>query len=510
MSRPLLVVGLAICFCFYADRTQIFNKIQKQFSSETFRAMSWIVFATGVVSLRRSTGVLPTERVKFTQLGDQPFLSRDQTDEWKGWMQFMILIYHYTGASKVLWIYEIIRVLVASYLFMTGFGHAVFFYKRGDYSLRRCAYVLVRLNLLSCVLPYIMRTDYLFYYFAPLVSFWFIVIYLTMRIGQSKNGSFLFLTSKLLLSAIVVTAFIITPGILEKIFLILKHTCRIHWDVVEWRFRVFLDMYIVYVGMFAGVFHVRLMNELQRERASNILFRFIRSYFRTVCTVSIIASLVIIPGFWALTRRSPDKYDYNWWQPYISPLPIISFVILRNSNRHLRNYYSSIFAWLGRCSLETFTLQFHIWLAGDTKGLLSMGIFDDVEVGGRRLEFLLQTALFLWTSWHVANATGAITSWIIDPREGRKNSDIGGETRANGEKANLELPRTRSHESGSLVNGRVRLGRGSIPMWLGRLPVLVSDSLKVRLGLILFVMWLFNMVCRLFIFPTLRFCISEA
>ena len=42
---------------------------------------------------------------------------------------------------KVIPIYMQIRVLVSSYLFLTGFGHFTFFWKKGEYSLFRCSQV---------------------------------------------------------------------------------------------------------------------------------------------------------------------------------------------------------------------------------------------------------------------------------------------------------------------------------------------------------------------------------
>ena len=46
-------------------------------------------------------------------------LSRDQTEEWKGWMQVMFVWYHYFKAAET---YNAVRIYIAAYVWMTGFG----------------------------------------------------------------------------------------------------------------------------------------------------------------------------------------------------------------------------------------------------------------------------------------------------------------------------------------------------------------------------------------------------
>lgn len=56
-------------------------------------------------------------------------------------MQIIILIYHMTGASSVIPLYMQMRVLVSSYLFLTGYGHFCFFWNGGSPSLSRLCQV---------------------------------------------------------------------------------------------------------------------------------------------------------------------------------------------------------------------------------------------------------------------------------------------------------------------------------------------------------------------------------
>ncbi|KAG0312534.1 hypothetical protein BGZ99_009453 [Dissophora globulifera] len=116
IMRSFAIIGAAVVCMYCADRTSLISKGNKIFSASSFTFLIFLSIMAGLVTLKQAEV-------------DQPFLSRDQTDEWKGWMQIVILIYHYVAASSVSAIYNPVRMLVASYLFMTGFGHFVFYYK---------------------------------------------------------------------------------------------------------------------------------------------------------------------------------------------------------------------------------------------------------------------------------------------------------------------------------------------------------------------------------------------
>ncbi|KAI6136571.1 10 TM acyl transferase domain found in Cas1p-domain-containing protein [Pisolithus sp. B1] len=368
----LAVFGATVCIIYLADRTGLWLKEQKEFSSLAFACLVLSSICIGLLTLHRGDK-------------DLGFLNRDQSDEWKGWMQIAILIYHYFGASKISGIYNPIRVLVAAYLFMTGYGHTTFYLKKADFSFLRIAQVMVRLNLLTLALVYSMNTDYLSYYFTPLVSMWFMVIYATMAIGSQLNHNTPFLVCKILSSMAMFAIFMLQNWPLESLFTVLKQLCNIDWSVREWTFRVTLDQYIVYWGM------IREYHLTDHPLWPTLV--------KIACGCSVLILLC--------------KFTYNSWHPYISFLPITAFIILRNATPILRSSSSRAFAFIGKCSLETFIIQFHFWLAGDTKGVL-------LVIPGTRwraLNFVLTSFVFIYVSHQVAWASGEITSLICDQRE---------------------------------------------------------------------------------------------
>ncbi|KAF8758534.1 10 TM Acyl Transferase domain found in Cas1p [Rhizoctonia solani] len=387
---PMFIFGVACSLLFFADRTGIWLKEHKQFDPWAFGGLSALALVTGLATMKRADK-------------DLGFLNREQTDEWKGWMQLAILIYHYFGASKISGIYNPIRVLVAAYLFMTGYGHTTFYLKKADFGFSRVAQILVRLNLLTIALAYAMNTDYISYYFAPLVSWWYLIIYFTLFVGAKYNDRTAFVLAKITVSMALHTWFMHESWILKELFEILEGTFQIEWVAREWNFRVTLDQFIVYVGMLTAIAFLKIREIRLTDHPSWPL--------ASRCAIG--ASVFSLFWFFWFELTRTDKFAYNAWHPYVSAIPVLAFVILRNANTALRSSSSRVFAFIGTCSLETFIMQYHFWLAGDTKGVLLV----IPGTAWRPLNMVITTVMFIWLSHKVAEATGVLTAWICGTRK---------------------------------------------------------------------------------------------
>ncbi|GFU04031.1 n-acetylneuraminate 9-O-acetyltransferase [Nephila pilipes] len=362
LVTALARLTIVMSYFFLCDRTNFFMKENKYFTYTNFFLPLGYLFALGLFF---------TEESQFTQV-----LHRDQTNEWKGWMQLLILIYHMTGASHVLPIYMHIRVLVTSYLFLSGYGHFTYFYQYGDFGFYRFWQVIFRLNFLVVVLCLCMNRPYQFYYFVPLVSFWFVVMFVTVKSVPQVTAPaaevnpllYFYMMLKFVALFGVVTVLYMSEVFFEKIFVTRPWKALFVTtddSIKEWWFRWKIDRYSVAFGMlFAfGLQILKQYHILDDKNRGNL---FSKGISLTVAS----AALVGIASYAIFAFLCRNKLECNEVHPYISFVPILSYVILRNISSYLRTKYSMFFAWFGNISLELFIAQYHIWLAADTHGVL--------------------------------------------------------------------------------------------------------------------------------------------
>ncbi|RBR16850.1 uncharacterized protein FIESC28_06765 [Fusarium coffeatum] len=460
---------LALLMCYYADRTQMMAKGSKLWQMKDFVTLSLTWIAVFIFTIRRSDSVedssskhfdkdLPlrsrsdsvrdsadqpflTQSDSFQDSTNQSFLSRDQMDEWKGWMQCLILTYHWTGAKDSS-IDTLFYLCVCGYLFQVGYGHTLYHMSKDDFSFNHVAATLLRLNILPCFLAYFMDTDYMFYYISPLLSFWFLVVYATMSINGKRNDDGQFLLVKICMSCMLVSTILLSTPFTRWTLHLLKTIFKIQWNDREWQHHLAMNAFIVYIGMLAAIAH----REMKNAKVS--IHRGLRMILASGGLLAIFHYLSVA------TTLGNDAYEK--WHPYLSAIPILAFLALRNVSTWSRNHHSKAMAWLGRCYLETYILQTHILLSADNNGILIVdGLFGDGTLLGDRWRTLIVIVpIFLWICHAVADSTAHIVKMILQ------------------ESASSEKTR-----------------------WLGRIPGYSNITTpQIRIVCILLVMWSLNLM----------------
>ncbi|MED6257468.1 N-acetylneuraminate 9-O-acetyltransferase [Ataeniobius toweri] len=396
--QALCRMGVIMLYFYLCDRADVFMKEQKFYTHSTFFIPLIYILVLGVFY---------SENSKEAKL-----LNREQTDEWKGWMQLVILIYHISGASAFVPVYMHVRVLVAAYLFQTGYGHFSFFWLKGDFGLYRVCQVLFRLNFLVVVLCVVMDRPYQFYYFVPLVTVWFVIIYATMamwpQILQKRTNSsgiwHLGVLAKLLGLLLFICFFAFSQRFFERVFSVwpISKLFELDRSIHEWWFRWKLDRFAVIHGMmFAFIYLVLQKRQVLSEGKGEALFP------AKISNLLLFLSVVsfITYSIWASNCKT--KTECNEMHPYISVVQILAFILIRNIPGYARSVYSSFFSWFGKISLELFICQYHIWLAADTKGILVL------IPGSPTLNILVSTFIFVCVAHEVSLITNDLAQVVI-------------------------------------------------------------------------------------------------
>ncbi|KAI0453296.1 10 TM acyl transferase domain found in Cas1p-domain-containing protein [Xylaria acuta] len=416
-TRDILVT---LAWCWICDGTLQFSKVERHYRQGAFVVVClfWLVGSSSVLhkvigSASEAWSVKDSKKeVATNSVEEHKFLSRDQTDEIKGLMQGIILLYHFNYASQTLWVYKIVRVLISMYLFLSAYGHTLYLLRTGDYSFKRVVVVLFRINALSALLPFMMGTSYSSYYFAPAVTFYYLVIYIMLRILKENNDDPWPLAMKVLVTASFTSMFITTPGCLEMATDVLLAVFRMSFDVQELRFRLALDRYIVFVGVVvASLVHTATSTDAREvftTKGSPRLFDSGRPRFWVICSAGLALFL-----FFTQSGLS-SKQSYNAAHPYISWIPVLAVITLRNLYTPAQKMFLAIPAALGRISLETYILQYHIWLGGDATARLTLGGFENASFPLFLIEKALITTLFIGMAALTHRATRTFASTLSE------------------------------------------------------------------------------------------------
>ena len=273
-------------------------------------------------------------------------LSRPQTEEWKGWMQWAFIMYHY---YRVYYVYNEIRLFVSAYVWMTGFGNFLYFEKKQDFSLDRMVSMWIRINYFPILLSFFLDVPLELYYVVPLHTTGFFITMATCYVSSLLKkhmgyGYWAANSGGIALCLLVHVLFYETPAV---------NSLKFFSD--EYFFRFQADKYSAWFGILSALFWGKFKDYMQWAYAGQ--HQTLAAWAQRFGGVFLI--WIWYYGFGYMS----DKFMYNPTHPYIFFLPVAGWLMIRNSSKYMCELHSMALEFFGRITLETYVLQFHVFMS---------------------------------------------------------------------------------------------------------------------------------------------------
>ena len=355
---------------------------------------------------------------------ENDILNRCQTLEWKGMLSAALLLYHYNsgGIHQMssnnedgyysddgsfvdgrAHIYEnLSKVGMTSFLFMTGYSHTSYYYyqdNRNSYGLCRVMDVIFRINWAALFLA--LAVGKAEYVACPMITYWFTMVWMTMRYQSSMNYDKIGFRLKFLGLACYI--FLMWDCDITKAFIPdqTKQSFKSLWKCYGVSH---LHHWAAFVGMVFAINQPIASLQLRKLESLGVLQHILAKGL-------IITAMSLAVFLWSTGPLKMSMAAYNMSQPYFGIIPVLAFVYLRNVNATTREHHIGLLSWLGKYSLEVYLLHHHVFT--DTGCVVFIA-------GYPRCNFLFVTLLLLFAARVLHRLTTILRHMVLSKEDERQ------------------------------------------------------------------------------------------